>query len=74
MVETFGACDVGSCEAAMPENRLGTHNCPSCEAPAKCDLELGKSVCWCFAYAQKRVLEEHTTCLCRGCMLKLKNT
>lgn len=48
-------------------NRSVTHSCPQCGASVKCDVELGKSVCWCFSYPEADV-DEGTQCLCSRCL------
>ena len=44
-------------------------------ASAVCDLEKGKSVCWCFsqpANKNKELRQEEAQCLCRKCLKKEK--
>ncbi|WP_369599971.1 cysteine-rich CWC family protein [Hahella sp. SMD15-11] len=51
-----------------------THTCPECERPARCDLEAGKSVCWCFSLPasgdNRWAFSEGQRCLCRSCLHK----
>lgn len=60
----------------IPKQRCGTHNCPDCNKLTKCDLENGKSVCWCFTKPIKDNKVGHSEgqqCLCRTCLDELKN-
>jgi len=46
-----------------------THTCPNCKAPVKCDVEQGKSVCWCFSVKpQQREVDWDGLCLCKACL------
>ncbi|RMF19246.1 MAG: hypothetical protein D6758_02410 [Gammaproteobacteria bacterium] len=51
-----------------------THLCPECQQPLRCDLEAGKSVCWCFSMPtsadNKWAWQEGQRCLCRSCLAK----
>ena len=57
-----------------PTQRCGTHNCPSCERPTNCDLEKGKSVCWCFSVKITNKLEHNTgnKCMCKCCLTEVQ--
>lgn len=46
-----------------------THSCPTCSAPVRCDVELGKSTCWCFGLQAKEV-EHGDVCLCSSCLTR----
>ncbi|NIY84286.1 DUF1289 domain-containing protein [Vibrio hepatarius] len=50
-----------------------THQCPSCNKPAVCDISLGKETCWCFSVEKRDTssLDTHNTCLCRKCLSAL---
>ncbi|NVD08987.1 DUF1289 domain-containing protein [Vibrio sp. JPW-9-11-11] len=54
------------------ERKQATHQCPSCQAPAQCDLSQGKQTCWCFDVEQRdtRQLSSEKSCLCRQCLSK----
>lgn len=46
-----------------------THQCPQCQQPAQCDIQAGKSTCWCFELEPRQTLTNSTnTCLCRQCL------
>ncbi|MEL7293221.1 MAG: cysteine-rich CWC family protein [Pseudomonadota bacterium] len=47
-----------------------THQCPSCQAPAQCDLSQGKQTCWCFDLEKRDTshLKQGQACLCRQCL------
>ncbi|MBC7198160.1 MAG: cysteine-rich CWC family protein [Pseudomonas balearica] len=51
------------------EARQGTHPCPACSAPVRCDIEAGKSTCWCFG-VQAKEQEHGDVCHCRRCLTK----
>ena len=54
------------------------HNCPQCLKASRCDIEDGRSVCWCFAETvlsadastQANNASENTSCLCKTCLRK----
>ncbi|UUM32704.1 DUF1289 domain-containing protein [Vibrio japonicus] len=50
-----------------------THQCPSCDNNAVCDISLGKETCWCFELEERdtSTLQKSNTCLCRKCLSKL---
>lgn len=51
--------------------RSVTHNCPECGSAVKCEIELGKSVCWCMYEQTSREPEDYpNTCLCKECLTK----
>ena len=52
---------------SLVKRQTVTHSCPSCSGPVGCDIERGKSSCWCFGL-QARELEWGDTCLCRQCL------
>lgn len=44
-------------------------NCSACEKPMTCDLQLGKSVCWCFSEEPLGTPNEDVEdCVCRSCL------
>ncbi|OZG75050.1 hypothetical protein BTA51_01230 [Hahella sp. CCB-MM4] len=49
-----------------------THCCPGCGKPAQCDLEKGKSTCWCFSLPHDErhhePFVEGDKCFCRSCL------
>ncbi|MDG9668931.1 cysteine-rich CWC family protein [Hahella sp. CR1] len=49
-----------------------SHACPGCGRPAQCDLEKGKSTCWCFSLPPSGLTSELFTegakCYCRSCL------
>ncbi|MCD9531205.1 DUF1289 domain-containing protein [Photobacterium carnosum] len=46
-----------------------THQCPQCQQPAQCDIQAGKSTCWCFDIEPRQTLTDSAnTCLCRQCL------
>lgn len=46
-----------------------THSCPECQGPVRCDVEQGKSVCWCFSVRpQQREVDWGGQCLCQSCL------
>lgn len=46
-----------------------THSCPQCQQPAVCDIQAGKSTCWCFDLEPREITANTTsTCLCRHCL------
>lgn len=50
-----------------------THNCPKCGAATRCDLQRGKSSCWCFVVQATTTLPEYDPgepCLCKQCLTK----
>lgn len=53
----------------LSERQLVTHSCPNCEGPVRCDIQQGKSTCWCFGLQAKEV-EWGDTCMCRQCLTK----
>ncbi|WP_373323098.1 cysteine-rich CWC family protein [Pseudomonas brenneri] len=53
--------------ASLPT--LITHSCPSCETPVKCEIEQGKTTCWCFhVKRQEKEVDWGGKCLCTGCL------
>ena len=48
-------------------------SCSKCNGPMSCDLQQGKSVCWCF-HEEPLInkSDEYEGCLCRSC-LRLEN-
>ena len=44
-----------------------THKC-TCGKPVRCEIELGKSECWCFNVQVKSTLAQGDKCLCRKCL------
>lgn len=54
------------------------HNCPKCNKASRCDIEDGRSVCWCFSEprlpqpftAVSSSPEEGPNCLCKTCLNK----
>lgn len=44
-----------------------THSCHKCGAPVRCDIELGRTECWCFS-VQAKGLEMNDTCMCKKCL------
>ncbi|WP_084186067.1 MULTISPECIES: cysteine-rich CWC family protein [Vibrio] len=55
------------------QRQTSTHQCPSCHAPAQCDISQGKATCWCFEVEQRDTssLVENSACLCRQCLTAL---
>jgi hypothetical protein len=55
-----------------PKQRCFTQNCGRCGAAMTCDLELGKSTCWCFSVDPVPVSEDDfgKECVCRDCLSK----
>jgi len=49
----------------LPAQRI--HSCPSCSGPVRCDVALGKSVCWCFGL-QRKEQEYGDICMCSTCL------
>lgn len=46
-----------------------THACPQCQQPAQCDIQAGKSTCWCFDIEPRQTSSDSpTVCLCRQCL------
>ncbi|MFB9136260.1 cysteine-rich CWC family protein [Vibrio olivae] len=47
-----------------------THECPSCNQPAHCDLAAGKTQCWCFDLETRDLSSQSSdhSCLCRHCL------
>ncbi len=58
----------------LPKQRCGTHNCPECNKLTKCDLENGKSVCWCFSVEVVNKLEHNAgnKCMCKSCLTSVQ--
>ena len=50
------------------------HNrtCPKCGIKFTCDIEAGKSDCWCFKELAGKTFQNlgYTTCLCKVCLKK----
>ncbi|MGD8110169.1 cysteine-rich CWC family protein [Vibrio sp. TRT 17S01] len=46
------------------------HLCPSCNQPATCDIQAGKSHCWCFELEPRDCFKtkQDQHCLCRDCL------
>lgn len=51
----------------LSERQPVTHSCPACSGPVRCDIEQGKSTCWCFSVQAKEV-EWGDKCLCKTCL------
>ncbi|WP_083921077.1 cysteine-rich CWC family protein [Hahella ganghwensis] len=55
-----------------------THSCPSCGKPAQCDLEKGKSSCWCFTLPHSDTHHEPymegNQCYCRSCLTAMRSS
>ena len=46
-----------------------THQCPQCQQPAQCDIQAGKSTCWCFEIEPRQTrTDSPNACLCRQCL------
>lgn len=56
----------------IQENHPGAY-CPSCGAPNKCAIEMGKSssTCWCMTLDKEVIPDvDCEVCLCRRCLNK----
>ena len=45
-----------------------THLCPECNNAVKCEIEQGKSTCWCFSVQVSNALSTGDICVCRKCL------
>ncbi|WGV98170.1 cysteine-rich CWC family protein [Vibrio sp. YMD68] len=50
-----------------------SHQCPLCSAKTQCDIESGKSTCWCFDIERRDSagVTDSDVCLCRKCLSAL---
>ncbi|ELR66827.1 hypothetical protein C942_04526 [Photobacterium marinum] len=52
--------------------KRSTHTCSLCGKPAFCDINAGKSTCWCFEIEKRDTSGiESPDCLCRECLSRL---
>lgn len=52
--------------------RNATHTCPSCQGPAYCAMEAGKSAntCWCMTVEKEYNPEyDGEQCMCKECLI-----
>ncbi|GAA3971562.1 cysteine-rich CWC family protein [Allohahella marinimesophila] len=53
------------------------HNCPECSKASRCEIEEGRSVCWCFSEPtlprdlSRDNVVERPLCLCKACLHKV---
>ncbi|MDN3611492.1 cysteine-rich CWC family protein [Vibrio ostreicida] len=50
------------------DRRTSTHSCPSCGQSAQCDIQEGKSTCWCYSLDVREATSSQKACLCRQCL------
>lgn len=59
------------------KGQTSTHACPSCEGPAYCAMEAGKSAstCWCMTVTREirpETADVGDRCMCRKCLAGIK--